>query len=445
MDDLELDIEHDDIVSLLSYSRFYRVTSHTKVVTTYLQDLFKQEYGTRSLKQCYKSIECMSYNLLRVVSRSVDGFTISSDRDQYNLPVIVNGISQDTGVGYQATMKLLDLLSENGLLDITKGWRFSLRKRTIGYAMMTVSCRQLIDSLIKKVEVDLPKIKEECVMFLKGTDGVSKTYRKTKVVNKMLNTVKNYNEMMSKHKVCVDGKSMCVDLHRSFSRGDFEHGGRFYTSGMSVQQLSKAVRSTLTIDGESVVELDYKALHPSILYELEDAILDDGFDVYYTADMEIGISKKVFDEYVEMKLANTKFHPVRNLFKKGMLILINSSSYTEAVNALSHAMREDRSKDYRDQDFLGVVVQPKFVIDKLKERNITISKYFHSDIGIKLQRKDSDIIEKVIEWAIETNTPIVPVHDSIICRKRDIGSVLCVMKESYKQVIGSDFNCRIEV
>ena len=100
MDDLELEIEDSNTLTLLSYSRFYRVTKHTKIITSWLQDLFKHKYGSRSASQCNNSIECMSYNLLKVVSRSVDGFTISSDKDQYELPVIINGVSQDTGVGW---------------------------------------------------------------------------------------------------------------------------------------------------------------------------------------------------------------------------------------------------------------------------------------------------------------------------------------------------------
>jgi len=58
-----------------------------------------------------------------------------------------------------------------------------------------------------------------------------------------------------------------VGLTRIFSNGLM---GRWYQKGeMSYQQLPKEVRRKLLINGEGVIEIDYSAMHPHILYSWE--------------------------------------------------------------------------------------------------------------------------------------------------------------------------------
>lgn len=57
-------------------------------------------------------------------------------------------------------------------------------------------------------------------------------------------------------------------LQRSFCRGSFDMGGRFY--GL-IQHLDEDARERLLIDGEPVAELDFSALHTLMLYH-EDGI-----------------------------------------------------------------------------------------------------------------------------------------------------------------------------
>ena len=86
-----------------------------------------------------------------------------------------------------------------------------------------------------------------------------------------------------------------IALRRLFQRGDkapaFGYGGRYYasvvTGDRSWQQLSKAQRKTITIDGKRTAELDYKGLHLRMLYQcfanqLAAFIPNDPYEMSYT-------------------------------------------------------------------------------------------------------------------------------------------------------------------
>jgi hypothetical protein len=50
----------------------------------------------------------------------------------------------------------------------------------------------------------------------------------------------------------------------------------------------------------------------------------------------------------------------------------------------------------------------------LIEHHDTISDEFGTGVGLRLQKIDSRICEDIINWAMESNIPILPVHDSFI-------------------------------
>ena len=50
--------------------------------------------------------------------------------------------------------------------------------------------------------------------------------------------------------------------------------------GKGVELMKKVARQELTIDGESVVEIDFKSLHPRLVAEIVGVQLPDDFDPY---------------------------------------------------------------------------------------------------------------------------------------------------------------------
>jgi hypothetical protein len=113
----------------------------------------------------------------------------------------------------------------------------------------------------------------------------------------------------------------CRLLKRYFTRGSFKSGGRLF--GGFWQQLKKAHRENLLIDGDDIEGLDYSQMSPKILYgycslvpELEDCYLIEGFENYRK-----GI-KKVFNAMTFANKPMTRFpkginslFPVKTRFK----------------------------------------------------------------------------------------------------------------------------------
>ena len=59
-----------------------------------------------------------------------------------------------------------------------------------------------------------------------------------------------------------------------------------------------------------------------------------------------------------------------------------------------------------------------------------------------LQSIDSSIMLKIMQKMMKKDLPFLPYHDSIVVYK-DLDEVIDIMKESWKDVLGSDDNCRI--
>ena len=64
-----------------------------------------------------------------------------------------------------------------------------------------------------------------------------------------------------------------------FNNGNFSEGGRFYSG---YQNLKKERRKELKLNGFQTCEIDYKALHPTMLYHLEK--LDCQNDPYFKVE-----------------------------------------------------------------------------------------------------------------------------------------------------------------
>jgi hypothetical protein len=64
-----------------------------------------------------------------------------------------------------------------------------------------------------------------------------------------------------------------------------------------------------------------------------------------------------------------------------------------------------------------------------------IAHLFGKGQGIRLQRTDSDIAFKVIEWFVKNKRPIVMIHDSALVSIRDTENLKLLMYECYQEVV----------
>lgn len=174
-------------------------------------------------------------------------------------------------------------------------------------------------------------------------------------------------------------------LRRIFNNRSPEQGGRFY--GGWWQNTRSKLRSTIRIDGQETVELDYSGFMPRALYHsLNINYLDDPYEIpeiYLAADLE-GIPRK----------------QIRDGIKKLFLVMING-------------------KD--DRIMPGEVTLPKSItrahaFSLLREKHNPLSQFFHSGITVNLMKNESDICGAILQDGVRDCVPVLPIHDSYIVK-----------------------------
>ena len=183
-------------------------------------------------------------------------------------------------------------------------------------------------------------------------------------------------------------------LTRIFSNGRYQEGGRFYGY---MQGRKKAERRSLTFDGQAVLEMDYTAIHPTILYELEG--LSPLNDPYSIEGFERDDVKVAFNI-----LINRKGHQKGDAAAVASNLEIGISQATRLCNAL-YTLHEP-----------------------IKHR-------FNTGYGLELQRIDSDVMEQVLSTFVTRKKPIIPVHDSALVRVADEELLFLAMRDAYCDVL----------
>ena len=170
-----------------------------------------------------------------------------------------------------------------------------------------------------------------------------------------------------------------MEYFRVFNQCSFDRGGRLY--GPYWQNLSKAQRAYLTIDGEDVVELDYANLHPRILY-MQSGQPFNGEDVY-----------ALEGEWT------------RGQVKVAFLIIINAKSHKGAWGAIVRetGLSKDAARD---------------LIRAIKACHPQIKHVFHSNCGVELMNIDSHLVLRVLRRMRRKGIVVLPIHASFIAAKR---------------------------
>lgn len=250
---------------------------------------------------------------------------------------------------------------------------------------------------------------------LKNRDGKLVDYRDTNNTISMRRRLEEINEGVSAidlqlHAPAVERNGMLLrvgddhllypamrTLYRIFNRGSFSRGGRFY--GTWWQQIPKTIRPNLLIDGEPTIEHDYPQLHPNMLYsEIEARFEGDAYAV---------------DGWP------------RNLVKRAFNILVNAENYDSARRAIALKIAGE-----------GAYESAASLIEAIKLRHPKITKMFHSDAGIRLQRRDADMAEAIMRRLVRLGIVVLPIHDSFITAARHEGALKEAMGIAWARFIG---------
>lgn len=181
-------------------------------------------------------------------------------------------------------------------------------------------------------------------------------------------------------------------LKRVFT-DNYERGGRLY--GGFWQCMPKDIRTQGFIDGEPVIELDYEAIHPTIIAANMRQPL--GVDPYsvpgYAYDRQAG--KKMF-----FRILNAK-GPVKF-----------DARFDKKVFRTSEAFNEFR--------------------DAMRKHLSVISAMFECDYGVRLQKQDSALALNVLLRFLDSGIIAYPVHDSFIVKSSHRDEVKSIMHEEFQ-------------
>ena len=393
-------------------------------------------------------------NSARAIKHNAQGFIFSLDKNVYTKSV--------QGIGYRKIKSLVDFLEQKGYIDLYKGYVKSwktvngkpkpdvvipscliFRKRTLDmWEGVDVSYNLWRDL----EESDLAIIRNRETKELMSTRG-HKGFKDIK------NEVRNMNSGLEGADITFDGKPIADVAYRRIFSGDLDKGGRLYTLGGGVQLLPQHIRaSSLKIDGESVVELDYSAIHPSICYQ--QMYNNDGFSIYdvmgkdfspYDADLSfIKVDEKLKSQWEA--LTGKVHNPRRQLAKLAILIGMNSDDMNSAAWTLGNKVKLDREKEVDDQDFYAMSGTNDYgkVLEAVRSHNDFIRDMFFNDGGIMLQNIDSKIMMNIVGAMGEKGHAVLAYHDSVLVKESAEQDLYEAMINAWKTVLGDTTFCKVD-
>lgn len=308
---------------------------------------------------------------------------------------------------YDLLMGVLDDLIELELIEQKIG--FHDRKTGKGFQTRIRATDKLLSFLssfsVKEI-VRNEEVPEEELIIKKDASGRLIDYVDDRFTNEMREQLREYNEMISNAEIDTNDIELKyrfdpthVLLKRVFNG---EGGGRFY--GGFWQTLPKEDRLKLKLDGESVVELDFVALHPAIAYSLK--------------GMELA-----FDPYT-IRPSSSKNDRIdgceRNDVKKAFLCLFNCKDRKHAINTIRSEFHVKGAAD---------------LLLRIEEEHEPIAHCFYNPaFGLMLQNTDSWICEKVLKRLMEKDILALPIHDSFIVKKSNEEALRRAMSDSFYEL-----------
>lgn len=351
-------------------------------------------------------------------------------------------------ISYRAVKSIVTHAEKEGFVERYTGNYFGSSKHET-VLVFTDKLVKIVTPRITKTNFPRSRLEEVVECKLRGTEDQYVEIENSKEINEMRNQVEKYNDSLSVAEVKFAGNPVpFVEYKRVFSN-DLFHGGRLYCHGGGVQTIPSKYRGKyLTIGDEPVIELDYSAMHPNLLYELEyrndPENLQDffGYDPY-NANPVVDVDERTVKEYCK-EFGVTQYNPLRNLYKHALMVMLNSKNEVEARMAINDKIGKDRKKSKQDRMFYGLkTVRTGLVMQALEDHNTMINHHFYRDLGTVLQKTDSDIALEVIDTLIQEGTTALAYHDSFMVRLSDKDILYPAMSNAWRKVLGSDKFCKI--
>ncbi|MBX5084618.1 hypothetical protein HJB56_17895 [Rhizobium lentis] len=184
-------------------------------------------------------------------------------------------------------------------------------------------------------------------------------------------------------------------LVRIFNNEDWQQGGRFYRGWW--QSIPKEYRNRITINDKRTCEVDYSTLHPVLLYAR--------------------FGQRLVGDAYSIEAPNVPRALIKQTFNK-------------MINALG---RINRPHDFSEEQIGMSWDQLQAAI---AERHAPIKQSFNSGYGLRLQRLDSDLAQRIMLRFIDSGHTCLPVHDSFIVHHALADKLKTIMVDEFTAMTG---------
>ena len=195
-------------------------------------------------------------------------------------------------------------------------------------------------------------------------------------------------------------------LYRVFNDPELLTGGRYY--GGWWQNIPREYRRYMVVNGKQMVELDYSNQHPSILYAQE--------GVNRPADCYTDVIK------LHKLPQGVTSHDIRDMVKASFNAMLNSP---KPLKQAPSGVRPGK-----------IGLRWADVSEAVMAFHEPIAHHFYTGVGLRLQRMDSDIAEKVLLHFAHKGIAILPLHDSFMMHHGYETSLEPVMSSAFEEVVG---------
>jgi hypothetical protein len=211
--------------------------------------------------------------------------------------------------------------------------------------------------------------------------------------------IKAYNERLTQFDFRLPQERLppvTFAITRIFNDGSYDRGGRYYSTA---QGFKSQLRLHLKIDNEPVMEVDYRGLHPSLLYQ------------------RAGLEEPIDDAYT------IEGYP-RKLVKKAFNILINRKKPAPATKSLIFYLNKNKKEYVDDKHPIPPTIDTEYCIaleKAIRDHHKPIEQFFCTGVGLELQNHDSLLCSHIFDYFIKkTETVVIAVHDSFIVKQSDM-------------------------
>lgn len=222
-----------------------------------------------------------------------------------------------------------------------------------------------------------------------------------------------------------------VELVQMHIRQPFR-GTRLYTPAITGgQNISKAERQRLRIDGSRVSELDFSGSIPRLAYHTRQISVPAGMDIY--------MPHKIAPE----GRTTSKRHreATRNFIKLATLICFNVGSRSQAIGALTQELFKRNEAERR---LLRQLPKPAQLVKRIAVAHSRIVDDLFADRGMRLVSIEGGIMLQILlQFVVGAKKPALPIHDALVVRDEDAAFAKQVMEKVYRHATG--FNPVVKV